>query len=136
MRLLVVEDEFVGRRVLTRLLEPYGRVEVAVDGVEAIEAVKASLEEGEPYALICLDVMMPRLDGHGTLQQIRALEQERGLRLGRGAKIIMVSGLQDKETVLASFRGSGDAFLVKPVDPVKLVETLERLGLKPNAAGR
>ena len=131
MRFLVVEDEFVSRRVLTRFLEAFGNVEIAVDGLEAMEAVKVALDENDPYKLICLDVMMPRLDGQGTLRQIRRMERARGIQVGKGAKIIMVTGLQDKETVMTAFRGESDAFLVKPVDHAKLMETLKGFGFEP-----
>ena len=133
MRFLVVEDEFVSRRVLTRFLEAFGTVEIAVDGHEAMEAVKVALDEKDPYAVICLDVMMPRLDGQGTLRQIRKMERARGLKLGEGSKIIMVTGLNDSATVMAAFRGESDAFVVKPVDHARLVETLSSFGIKPRA---
>jgi two-component system chemotaxis response regulator CheY len=131
MRFLVVEDEFVSRRVLTRFLEAFGSVEIAVDGLEAMEAVKVALDENDPYAVICLDVMMPRLDGQGTLRQIRKMERARGVKLGAGAKIVMVTGLNDSQTVMSAFRGDSDAFLVKPVDHAKLLETLAGFGIKP-----
>jgi two-component system chemotaxis response regulator CheY len=120
MRFLIVEDEFVARRVLTRFLQPYGTVEVAVDGEEALDAVRAAIEERAPYSLVCLDVLMPKMDGHITLEKIHELERSRGIPLGTGAKIVMTTALSDPRTVMAAFKENVDAFLVKPIDHDKL----------------
>lgn len=131
MRFLIVEDEFVARRVLTRFLQPYGTVEVAVDGEEALDAVRAAIEERAPYSLVCLDVLMPKMDGHITLEKIHELERSRGIPLGTGAKIVMTTALSDPRTVMAAFKENVDAFLVKPIDHDKLLETLRKVGIIP-----
>ncbi len=63
MRILVVEDEFVSRKILSKMRSSYGEIDIAVDGLEAIEAFTLAREEGESYGLICLDFMRPELDG-------------------------------------------------------------------------
>ncbi len=78
MKCLVVEDEFISRTLLTELLSTYGTCHVATNGLEAVEAFQNVLE-GAPYDLICLDIMMPHLNGQEALQRIRALEAERGI---------------------------------------------------------
>ena len=59
MKILVVEDDFTSRILIHKLLAPYGDVHIAVDGKEAVAVVEKSLEDNAPYALICLDLMMP-----------------------------------------------------------------------------
>jgi two-component system chemotaxis response regulator CheY len=131
MRFLIAEDEFLARRILQRFLEPYGTVEIAADGEEAFEAVKASLETQQPYDLICLDVLMPKRDGQATLTRIRELEAARGVPHGKGAKIIMATGLSDSATVLTAFREHCDGFLVKPIEHAKLLALMQQFGLVP-----
>jgi two-component system chemotaxis response regulator CheY len=129
MRILIVEDDFTSRRMLSLFLAPYGQAEIAVDGEEAVTAFRTALSEKQPYDLICLDVMMPRLDGQAALRQIRGLEEQDGVMLGFGAKIIMVTALSDHQTVMTAFREQADAYLVKPIDRHKLLEVLKRLQL-------
>ena len=63
MRILIAEDDFASRKLLLKFMSEYGECDVTVDGMEAIDAYLMSLEEKEPYDLICLDVMMPVISG-------------------------------------------------------------------------
>lgn len=129
MRILVVEDDFTSRRVLTRILEPYGNCDVAIDGEEAVEAVRLALEGEGNYELICLDIMMPKMDGQAALKQIRALEDTHGILLGEGAKIIITSALHDSKNVMEAFRSQGDGYIVKPYVKAKVLAELGQHGL-------
>ncbi|MFW5689812.1 MAG: response regulator [Spirochaetota bacterium] len=129
MTTLIVEDDFVNRLVLQKRLEEYGEVHIAVNGTEAVDAVKRMLAEGALYDLICLDIMLPGMDGHEALQEIRAAEAAKGYRVGQGSKIVMTTALRDSENVMGAFRHEADGYLVKPIDPDKLREQLSNLGL-------
>ena len=126
MKSLIVEDEFVSRAILLEFLSPYGPCNVAVNGEEAIAAVEQSLESGQPYDLICLDIMMPgSCSGTDVLATVRELESAAGVMLGDGAKVFMTTAMDDSEHVLASFRASCDAYLIKPVKRDKLHDLLQ-----------
>ncbi|MFW6242306.1 MAG: response regulator, partial [Thermodesulfobacteriota bacterium] len=71
MKILVVEDDFISRRILKEILTEHGDCDVVVDGDEAVQAFRLAREEGAPYQLICMDIMMPNKDGHEALQEIR-----------------------------------------------------------------
>jgi two-component system chemotaxis response regulator CheY len=129
MRSLVVEDEFVARSILQRFLSRYGASDVAVDGAEAVEAARAALDTSTPYDVICLDVQLPKLDGHEVLTQVRALEQTHGIQLGEGSRIIMTTSLTSKDRVMGAFRGGADAYLVKPIELQALSKALQELRL-------
>ena len=75
MRFLIVEDDFTSRRLMQKLLSPYGESDIAVNGIEAVTAFKAAVAEKEPYALICLDVMMPEMDGFAVLDALKVNAQ-------------------------------------------------------------
>ncbi|MEN6400596.1 MAG: response regulator [Armatimonadia bacterium] len=129
MKTLIVEDDFTSRLLLQELLKSYGPFHIAVNGREAVEAARAALEAGEPYDLICLDIMMPEMDGQQALKEIRAMEQARGIVLSNWTKIVMTTALGDKANVLEAVEGKCNAFLVKPIRKAKLLEELRRLKL-------
>jgi two-component system chemotaxis response regulator CheY len=120
LNILVVEDDFTSRRVLSHILESFGVCDVAVDGEEAVEAVRLGLDDERQYDLICLDIMMPRMDGQAALKAIRALEDSYSILPGSGAKIIITSALDDSSNVLQAFRSQCDGYIVKPYDRQKI----------------
>jgi two-component system chemotaxis response regulator CheY len=133
MKILVVEDDFTSRLLLQKLLSPHGEVHIAINGREALAAFRMAREEGEPYQLICLDIVIPEMDGQVVLQEIRRLEEGEGIARGDGVKIIMTTVVQDPLAIMNAFTHQCEAYLMKPIDKGKLVETLRRLGLiRPN----
>ena len=129
MRTLVVDDDFTNRLLLQELLTKYGPVHIAVNGKEAVSSVFSAMEKKEPYDLICLDIMMPEMNGQEALKLIREKENKTGVMPGRGAKILMITGLKDSKNVMASFKEQSDGYLVKPVSKAVLLEELTKLCL-------
>lgn len=132
MKTLIVDDDMSSRMVLQSMLHPYGESHAVVSGREAVEAVDSALKLGENYDLICLDIMMPDIDGHATLEQIRQLEEEHGILLGKGAKVVMTTALGDSKNFFGAFREQCDWYLVKPIEKPKLIDYLSRSGLIVN----
>ncbi len=128
MRVLIAEDDPTSLLLLTKLLEPYGEPVTAVDGEKALAAFRQALEDDRPFDLVCLDVMMPGMDGHEVLEAIREAEAKIGLLLGRGVRVLMTTAIGDSESVMRAYRGRCDAYLVKPVDRAKLIQQLESFG--------
>ena len=133
MKTLIVEDEITSRVLLRELLKRYGLPHVAMNGKEAVEAVSAALNALEPYDLICLDIMMPEMNGQEALKKIRQMEAEAGIEPVRRAKVIMTTAHADKDNVLQAIQSQCDYFLVKPIDGRALLEELRRMGLIPGA---
>lgn len=129
MKSLIVEDDFTSRLLMQKFLAPYGESHVAVNGNEAIEAFTLAINSDEPYQLICLDIMMPEMDGHATLKEIRAFEENKGIMVGDGVKIIMTTALGDMDNKLTAVKEFCDAYLVKPIDRSKLLELIDSFGL-------
>ena len=127
MKTLIVEDNFASSLILQEILRPYGKFHTALNGAQAVDAVKRSLEAGEPYDLICLDIIMPKMDGQTALKRIRALEQSRGNV--HGSKVIMTTALGDLKNVASAFSDLCDAYLVKPIRKMNLLDELCKLGL-------
>ena len=129
MRTLIVEDDFTSRLLLQTLLSRYGECHIAVNGREAVEAFQGALDGGQPYDLICMDIMMPEMDGQSAVREIRACEEARGMLSTEGVKIIMTTALDDVKNVVESFRLLCDAYVFKPIDMGNLVDHLRFLRL-------
>ena len=130
MKCLIVEDDFISRRILRELLGAFFDCEIAVDGEEAVTAFRMAHEAKTPYDLICMDIMMPKMDGREALRLIRKLEKELEVPPNLEVKVVMTTALDDPKTVFDSFYQDGaTAYLVKPISKQKLVRELRALGL-------
>ncbi len=129
LHMLIVDDDFFSRQLLKSTLLPYGNLDIAVNGEETLTAVKVAIEKGEPYDLICLDILMPVMDGQETLKEIRKYEEEKGIHGLDGAKVIMITGVNDNRNVLNAFNTGCEGYLKKPLDEDKLLALLKELGL-------
>lgn len=130
MRILIVEDDFASRIVIHKYLSPYGQCDVVVNGLEAVQAFSLALEEDEKYDLVCLDIMMPELNGQETLKRIRKMEEEKGIEPSKKVKIIMMTALDTpKDVVEAFYKGDCTSYLVKPILRKKLVSLLKEYDL-------
>ena len=123
-RFLLVEDDFASRLLLQSFLSGYGECHIAVNGREAVEAFRSALERGERYDLICMDIMMPEMDGREAVRQVRALEEARGILSTDGVKIIMTTAVSELKEVIQCFRELCDSYLVKPIDLNQLLNQL------------
>ncbi len=124
LRILLVEDDFASRLLLQTFLSGHGECHVAVNGREAVEAVGSAYERGQRYDLICMDIMMPEMDGREAVRQIRALEETRGVSSNRGAKILMTTAVTDIGEVMRCFGELCDAYLTKPIDLNQLLNLM------------
>ena len=97
MKILLAEDDFVTRKFMANFLSKYGDCDVTVDGMEAVDAFMLALEEDDPYDLVCLDIMMPNMDGYQALMGIRNLEKERDIPEDKQAKVIMATALNEEK---------------------------------------
>jgi two-component system chemotaxis response regulator CheY len=129
MRTLIVEDDFTSRLLLQAFLSRYGECHIAVNGKEALTAFRAAQESGQKYDLICMDIMMPEMDGQTAVKEIRALEEAGGTLSTQGVKIIMTTALDDVKNVVQSFKSLCDAYLFKPIDTGKLLAHLREFDL-------
>lgn len=129
MKILLAEDDFVTRKFMTGFLSKYGECDVTVDGMEAVDAFMMALEDEEPYDLVCLDIMMPVMDGYQALMGIRNLEKERNIPKEKQAKIIMATALNDEKNVKMAFELGCTVYSGKPIDQEKFEQVLKKFGL-------
>ncbi len=128
MRILIAEDDFASRKFMLRFLTKYAEVDVTVDGQEAVNAFELALEDGEPYDLVCLDVMMPNMDGLEALETIRQIEAGYDTATKR-ARVIMTTALNEVNQVDKAFQLGCEGYAVKPIDTDKFLMIMDKMGL-------
>ena len=132
MKILIAEDDFVSRTLLQEIMSIYGTCHVASNGQEALDAFAEIVDSDNPYELICLDIMMPVMDGQEALKKIRELEHQKGIGGSDAVKIIMTTALDDPKNIMqALVKGSCDGYLTKPIDPDEMNKLLAKLGIEP-----
>jgi len=109
-KLLVVDDNESNRNMLSRRLLRQGHtVKLAENGKRALEMLRE-----EDFDLVLLDVMMPEMDGYQVLEHLHADDKLRGL------PVIMISALDQLDTVVKSIELGAEDYLPKPFNPVVL----------------
>jgi len=108
--ILIVDDNLANREMLGRRLEREGhRVQLAAGGREALDLLRR-----QPFDLVLLDVMMPETDGYEVLQQLKADSALRHI------PVLMISALDEMDSVVRCIELGAEDYLPKPFDPVLL----------------
>ncbi|MCB2225790.1 MAG: PAS domain S-box protein [Desulfarculaceae bacterium] len=119
-RVLVVDDEEAVRDICRQALEGFGyRVELAADGVQALETYDLARAHGEPFDLVLLDLAMPRMDGQACARALLELDPE--------ANIILATGHAGDRYQLANLYPQAKAVLQKPFDLNTLLVQVDRV---------
>ncbi|TVR09375.1 MAG: response regulator [Planctomycetota bacterium] len=129
MRALVVEDDFTSCLLLQQILKRFAEVRIAVDGREAVDAALVAWDARLPYHLICLDIMMPTLDGQAALAELRAHEKRLGIEPEHQAAIIMTTTLDDLHQVKMAVDNLCSGYLTKPIDKGAFLAMMRKLEL-------
>ena len=107
MRILIAEDDFTSRTVLTAVLKKQGHeVEAKVNGAEAWQA----MQQSDAPKLAILDWMMPEMHGPEVVRRVRALQTD------RPPYIIMLTIKNDKENIVKGLDAGADDYIAKPYD--------------------
>lgn len=130
MKTLIVEDDLSSRIILQQILNPYGSCTIAVNGLEAVELFKIALAENSRFDLVCLDIMMPVMDGLQALKKMREIEHENKIDYGDETYIVMMTALDTPQDVISAYyEGSCSSYTVKPINKRKLLTKLREDGL-------
>ncbi|MCP4544550.1 MAG: response regulator [Chloroflexi bacterium] len=129
LRILLVEDNVVNKKLALRLLERMGyQADVASNGLEAVQAVQR-----QPYDVVLMDMQMPEMDGLEATRRIRARHSESGEK--SQPRIIAMTAnviIGDREQCLAA---GMDDYVSKPIRVEELVEALNKCRRVTDATG-
>jgi two-component system, chemotaxis family, chemotaxis protein CheY len=126
LNILLAEDELITRKVmdkfLSNLVERSITLEIAKDGTQAIDLYNDSIEKGNYFDLIILDIVMPYVNGREVLKYIRKFEKANP---EIKKTIIFIATSLDRYTqVIGAFENECDLYLVKPLSEEKLIKAI------------
>ena len=115
-KILIAEDDFFIRDIYSKVFSLSGYdVQVAVDGMDALEKIKA-----QPYEMILLDIMMPRMTGIDVLKNVRALTTP-----AKDTPIFIITNLGQQNVIEEAFKLGMDGYILKSqVSPQQIVDEI------------
>ena len=117
MTVLTVDDSRTMREMLRLALADAGfRVVQAEDGIHGLEVLQAELPQ-----VIVTDINMPRMDGFGFIEEVRSDQRYRGI------PILVLTTESDAEKKNRARMAGATGWIVKPFNPVKLVDAIRRV---------
>ncbi len=114
-KILVVDDAKIIRSKIKKVLTAHGYEIIAEcdDGAKAVEAYKKFNPD-----LVTMDIIMPEMEGIGALEQIIAYDSS--------AKVIMVTAIDQRESLMKAIRLGAVDYIVKPFEDERLVSTVQK----------
>lgn len=124
-KILIAEDDFFIRDIYSKVFSLSGyEVAVAVDGMDALEKIKA-----QPYDMVLLDIMMPRMTGIDVLKNVRALETPT-----KSIPIFIITNLGQQNVIEEAFKLGMDGYILKSqVTPQQIVDEINNFFLTKEA---
>jgi two-component system chemotaxis response regulator CheY len=129
-RFLVVDDEDMGRLMLQEFLAEFSNCDTAANGKEGLLLFEKALADGVPYDLLCVDIIMPEMNGLALVRKIREIEQSHPVFTDLHTKIFVISS-SDSAWDKADFLLDNlcDDYIVKPFSRTDLMAKLRAIEL-------
>ncbi|MFO1481270.1 MAG: response regulator [Turneriella sp.] len=116
MKILIADDSMMVRRILEKFAQKLN-LEIVGTAGNGKEAVRL-FGELKPD-LVSLDITMPEMDGLSAMKQILAIKPD--------AKVVIISAVNSKDMIVQALNGGAKAYVVKPFDEAKIVETFNEV---------
>jgi len=125
MRSLVIDDEPTARMQLRFLLESRGPVDEAPDAIAGLQRIRDAVADNDPYDLVCIDLSMPGPNGIDAIKMVQEVDKK--LRQGKHTNVVVVTASDDQKDIRAALHQHVDGYLLKPVTPGQIVDTIDPL---------
>ena len=127
MKSLVVEDDATSRLVMQEYLSAFGPCDGVAHGRDALEMFAQAHRDGAPYELVCLDIMMPELNGWEVCKTIRSHEEY------NSTGILMVTAIGETLNDMTSELYGADDHVNKPFELQEVLTKVEEIISKHQA---
>ena len=127
-RILIVDDEAIGRAVMEDIFGRYGQTVSVSTGHDAIRLYKKATEVRKDFNLVFLDISLEDMNGLDLLNQIKDFDaaQEK-----KGAMVIMVTAHSERELVMGCIQSGCRAYFIKPLKQKTVDKKMSELGFRP-----
>jgi len=133
MRSLIVEYDPACCRIMFEVLRQNGECCFAENRDEGIEIFRQAWMNGRPIELVCLDIMMPNMEGTELLHLIHASSLGMLNEGFKQPKILLTTLMTETDTVAEYYHKLCDTYLVKPITAERLQEKLGMMGFVINS---
>ena len=131
MKILIVDDEDISRRVLLSRMAHMGTCVAVNSAKEALAELDKAKAKKQPFDVITLDVSMPGMNGQDLLEYIRKKEVQDKIQKNNRVKILMISARMNVGTINACIKRGCNGYLTKPVSQTQLVQSFSQMGFEP-----
>lgn len=131
LRILVADDDIMIGVLLKDQAMEYGTTDLATNGRDALKAFRLAHEEGKPYDIVFLDLLMPGMDGQSTLEAMRTFESAHHPDRNTDCTIIMITASREPNDILEAYKNKCNGFLTKPVSWNTILDLLQHVRILP-----
>jgi len=126
VRFLIVDDDESIHLFLPVILAPYGECATALTGERAVEMFSNARDEGQPFDVVLMDILMPGMDGHQAAELMREKERKDGVAESDSFKLAMITCVVDDTSIdKAFFNARACVYIIKPLDRDKVISELK-----------
>lgn len=127
MRFLIVDDDTSIHMYLQSVLAPYGECDCVLGGKEGVAAFAQAREDGAPFDVVLMDILMPDMTGHQAAMLMRDMEKKSGVTRQDQFTLVMITSLVDDANVSSAFfEAEATCYIVKPLDKAEVIAELKQ----------
>ncbi|MCG8632376.1 MAG: HDOD domain-containing protein [Desulfobacterales bacterium] len=134
MKILVVDDENISRKILVSKMKALGTCVAVDNSKKALAEMELADNKEDPFDIITLDVSMPGMDGRQMLKHIRTREIKNKVPKEERVKILMVTARMNMNTIKSCIKMGCNGYLTKPVSRFQLLQNLGKMGFDTKEA--
>lgn len=127
-RILIVDDEEIGRTLMEDIFSKYGSSISVSSGADALNVYQKGIEKGKPFNLVLLDISLKDTSGVDVLKKIKKIDAGQG---DPKSIVIMVTAHSERDIVIGCIKSGCRAYFIKPLKQDAVDKKMAELGICP-----